>query len=33
MFPEPGGYRLVAELGDQTRFVSFRINHEPAQTN
>ena len=28
MFSDPGGYRLVAEVGDdQTRYVSFRIVH------
>jgi hypothetical protein len=30
VFTEAGGYRLVAELGDQTRFVSFRIVHSEA---
>ena len=27
MFAEPGGYRLVTELADQTRMVSFRVQH------
>jgi hypothetical protein len=24
-FPQPGGYRVVAELGEQRRTVSFRV--------
>jgi hypothetical protein len=27
-FPAPGGYRLVARLGDQTRIASFRVHHD-----
>ena len=30
-FPRPGGYRAVAQLGDQQSHVSFRVHHRPAQ--
>lgn len=28
LFTEPGGYRLVAELGSEQRTVSFRVHHD-----
>ena len=28
VFPSPGGYRLLAELGNQRRAASFRVHHE-----
>lgn len=28
-FANPGGYRFVAELGPNTRQVSFRVHHDP----
>lgn len=28
-FPAPGGYRIVGELGDQTKFVTFRVHDNP----
>jgi hypothetical protein len=29
-FPGPGGYRLVAQLGEEIRTVSFRVHHDNA---
>jgi hypothetical protein len=28
-FPQPGGYRVVAEMRDQVKTVSFRVHDEP----
>ena len=29
-FPRPGGYRVVAQLGEQTRTIPFRVHDGPA---
>jgi hypothetical protein len=31
-FPAPGGYRIVAELGDQTKTASFQVMDPPPST-